>query len=35
MLALSIFLGSWVVLNIIVIVALTWRREQPPISREK
>jgi hypothetical protein len=35
MLALSIFLGSWLVLNVAVIVALMSRREQSPISWKK
>jgi hypothetical protein len=35
MLALSIFLGSWLVLNVVVIVALTSRRGQPSIGSEK
>jgi len=35
MLALSIFLGSWLVLNVVVIVALMSRGEQPPVSSEK
>jgi hypothetical protein len=33
--ALSIVVGSWLVLNAVVIVVLTLRRDQPPVGWEK
>ena len=33
--ALSIIVGSWLVLNVVVIVALTLRRDQPPVGWKK
>jgi hypothetical protein len=33
--ALSIVVGGCLVLNVVVVVALTLRREQPPVGSEK